>query len=120
MVVVTELAQAGNRIGAALPAYRSRPRWRRAASAPGLRAAAAIVVVAGGIALGYGHRGPATADSVVALNTARGEIGIGDSFADLTEADLRELAAEMMMLQAVIPAEPEALDIPAVDREGEG
>jgi hypothetical protein len=110
------------RIAGAIPAYRPASRWRRVA-ASGQWRAAAVVLVAVGLAVGYGRsdRG-APVDTVLARGAAesRPVLSIGDNLADLSDADLRELAAELGELEAVTSAEPEAIAVPAVGRDGAG
>ena len=108
------------RIAGAVRPYQRRPSWRRMASSGQFRAAAAVILVAGALAVGHGGREPARPDSVVATaSPARPLLAIGDSFADLSDADLRELAAEFGQLEAVTPTETDVLDVPAV-MEGAG
>lgn len=110
------------RIASALPAYRLASRWRRIA-ASGQWRAAAVVLVAVGLAVGYGGRDRgAPVDTVLTRVAAdsRPVLSIGDNLADLSDADLRELAAELGELEAVTSAEPDAIAVPAVGRDGAG
>jgi hypothetical protein len=110
------------RIAGAIPAYRPMSRWRRMA-ASGQWRAAAVVLLAIGFAVGYGRRdGGAPVDTVLTRVAAesRPVLAIGDNLADLSDADLRELATEFGELEAVTSAEPEAIAVPAVGGDGAG
>lgn len=94
------------RIVASLPRYRAVPVWRRAMQSAQLRAAAAVVLLVGAYAV-VKESGdtPATEVRIAApvQTTTTNELAIGDSFTDLTDADLAALVEEIGELEAVTP-----------------
>lgn len=109
------------RIAAAIPAYRPAPRWRRAAEAPAFRMAAAILLVVGlGSLVANAPRraAPDTADVRPAAAGSPGELEVGASLGELSDAELRDLLDEMGELDAVTSTEADVVVIPAVDRNG--
>ncbi|MEX2177405.1 MAG: hypothetical protein WD801_01765 [Gemmatimonadaceae bacterium] len=108
------------RIVAALPAYRRPSRWTRISRSPQLRVAAAVLVVAGGIAIGYDRDDRIAGDTVVALApTPRPEeLAIGENLSDLSDSDLRGLAREIAEIEAVTSAETDVVDVPSVGQGG--
>ena len=104
------------RISAQLPAYRRAPAWRRAVASSQLRAAAAVLLVAGAIAVATGGgdqpRLPGDVGSTSAAgpttrvaSVAAAELPVGEPLADLTESDLHALIDEIEEIDAVTPAE---------------
>ena len=92
-----------SRIVAKLPRYRRPSLWARATRSPQLRAAAAVVVMVGGFAVvRMANPGDPMPDSSVAT-TGAAELAIGDTFQDLTDADLSAMLEEIAKLQAVTP-----------------
>lgn len=105
------------RIAAAVPGYRPAPVWRRAARAPLMRMAAAVVLMAGlGSLLVPDSPDPALRDTVAshASVPATSEFGIGTPFGDLSESDLRDLLRELGDYEAVTPADADVIVLPAV------
>jgi hypothetical protein len=93
-----------SRIAAGLPRYRKPSAWTRAMRSPQLRAAAAVVLVIGGFTvIRKAKPSDPIPDSVVAMNTAAAELAIGDTFQDLTDADLTAMLDEITKLEPVTP-----------------
>ena len=104
-----------HRIVASLPPYRPQPAWRRVVDAPMLRVAAAIVLLAGGATLL--HRGDPSpsmvtvADSSEEQAPAPAELGVGETFADVSDSALVSLVEAMDDLDAVLSEEPESITV---------
>jgi hypothetical protein len=113
-----------SRIVAKLPAYRRPSLFTRATRSAQLRAAAAIVVLAGAFAVSrnVGDDRTAPPDTAVAVTPAAAagrEIAIGDTFQDLTDSDLMAVLEEIAQLDAVTLDADD--DVPAViERNGRG
>jgi len=96
------------RITASLPRYRkaSSP-WARALRSTELRAAAAILLMVGGyFAVRDTTADVAAPDTTVAVATTTSgvpELAIGDTFQDLTDADLSAMLDEIAKLEPVTP-----------------
>lgn len=127
-----------SRIAAALPRYRAVPAWRRSIQSPQFRMAAALVILAGGIAVGMNaarNRPPTTVPgtarvavtptppqptAVAGTSTsvervsasAPAELAMGEALHDLTDSELRALLDELGSLEAVTPSETEVV-VPA-------
>jgi hypothetical protein len=112
-----------SRLAAAIPPYRRRSTWARAADAPALRIAAAMALVAGALWLVRRPTGvevvsrpsvaaPAPATPLVAAAPAA-EVTVGEPFADLSEGDLQALISELDELDAMTPAEAD-VDVPSI------
>lgn len=131
------------RIAAAIPPYRPVSAWRRATSAPQVRVAAAIVLLAGSWAVVWSTRTPDDAGRGVAqtpiptpptvlesiaptprvqrppVAPSRGatELAVGDSFHDVSDSELRALLDELVSLEAVTPTEAD-VELPSPGRSG--
>jgi hypothetical protein len=112
-----------SRLAAAIPPYRVRSIWARAADAPALRIAAAIALVAGALWLVRRPTGgepvsrpsvtaPAPASAMVAAAPSS-EVTVGEPLADLSEGDLETLISELDELDAMTPAEAD-VDVPSI------
>lgn len=111
-----------DRIVAGLPPYRPQPSWRRLVSAPALRVAAVIVILAGGAAL-YFRSNPTPAritavDSSGQEAPAPLELAVGETFADVSDSALLSLVEAMEDLDAVLSEEPENFTVPLLPAEG--
>lgn len=109
------------RIVAGLPQYRAKPKWRRMVKGPGLRVAAAIVLVAGGAALFF--RGAPSPSGITAVDSieqapAPVELAVGETFADVSDSALVSLVEAMEDLDAVLSEEPESITVPLLPAEG--
>ena len=92
------------RVTASLPRYRKQSVWTRAARSPQFRAAAAVVLLVGGFAVVRRSRiSDPVPDTTVAVATAASELSIGDTFQDLTDADLTAMLDEIAKLEPVTP-----------------
>ena len=113
-----------SRIVPAIAPYRARSFWARAAHAPAVRLAAAVVLVAGSV-WAVASR-PRTVEvvsldtvvavppaAVVAAAPAAAELEIGEPLADLSEGDLATLIDELDQLDAVTPAEAD-VELPSI------
>lgn len=111
-----------DRIVGGLPQYRPQPGWRRAVDAPMLRAAAVIVLLAGGAALFFrSDRSPARitgVDSGGHQAPAPVELAVGETFADVSDSALVSLVEAMEDLDAVLSEEPESMTVPLLPAEG--
>ncbi len=105
-------------IVASVPPYRAPSAFRRATRSWPLRAAAAVVLLAGGALVA---RDRAThiggADTLLAASRSP-ELAVG-ALADISESDLRSLLNELEKFEAMTPAEPAVIVVPSVDRGGE-
>lgn len=115
-------AMAVDRIVAKLPAYRRRPAWRRMVDVPGLRAAAAVLVIAGGAALLFrGDTSPtrtSVEDTVVPRISVPVELAVGETFVGISDSALVSLVEAMEDLDAVLSEEPEHITVPVLPAEG--
>lgn len=105
-----------HRIVASLPPYRPQPAWRRVVDAPMLRVAAAIVLLAGGATLLHRGGDPSpsmvtVADSSEEQAPAPAELGVGETFADVSDSALVSLVEAMDDLDAVLSEEPESITV---------
>jgi anti-sigma factor RsiW len=110
-----------SRIAGAIPAYRRPSTFVRFGGSPALRAAAVILFVGGAALVARGRLSDdITPRDSVALGVApaAGEIGIGDTFQDLSDSDLKALADELGNLPAMMLEEPAEVAVPMTELEG--
>jgi len=136
-----------SRIAAAVPPYRGQSAWGRAANSPLVRIAAAILLLAGAAAVITNAAGrsrppepvPQTVQAPVSpanvepapvptapprgpttgvAHRAPMELAVGESFHDLSDAELRTLLEELGKLEAVTSTETEAV-APSLGRGGQ-
>ena len=105
-----------------LPRYQRPSRWRRVASGPVLRVAAAVVLLAGGVSLvmrdGTRVPEPVHGDSVP-RHGATLELAVGETFTDVSDQALMALVEAMEDLDATtLSEEPESVTIPLAPVEG--
>lgn len=106
-----------SRIAAGIAPYRRPSVWLAAARSWPLRAAAAVILIAGSTTLLRQTGAPVAQPDTVLAAAASPELAVG-ALTDIPESDLRALAAELAKLQAVTSAEPEVV-VPGVGRGGE-
>lgn len=105
-----------SRVVPKLPRYRQPSVWTRVVRSPQLRAAAAVLLMVGGfVAVRQTRDRGALPDTTVAVSIATGaaELSIGDTFQDLTDADLSAMLDEIAKLEPVTPDAPE-YDVPSL------
>ena len=106
-----------SRIAGAIPAYRRPSALARLAGSPALRAATVVLLLGGAAVVATGRTaGPRPQDTVAVA--AAPEIGIGDTFQDLSDSDLKALADELESLPAMLLEEPAEVVVPMTERQG--
>jgi len=108
-----------SRVVASLPRYRAVPAWLRLARSAPMRAAAAVLLLAWGYALiNEGRSGPAVRPVTQAQAPGTAELAIGDSFQDLSDADLAAMVDAISKLEAVTPEAVEDPMLPLGESAG--
>ena len=102
------------RVSASLRPYRARSAWSAASQSWPLRAAAAVVLVAGAATL-LRDGDSATRPDTVFASAHPSELSVG-GLTDIPDSDLQTLLDGMGKLEAVTPAEPDVIVVPAVGR----
>lgn len=128
-----------SRIAATIPPYRVRSLWRRSWESTQLRAAAAVLLIAGAATVfSLVSRGPREAPDVPpnvgpprvvevappspapsppAISGVPGELAVGETFQDLTETELRALLDDLANIEAITPDEDDVI-LPSFGRSG--
>ena len=103
------------RIVAKLPRYQRPSVWTRAVRSPQLRAAAAVLLMVGSyVVVRQTRDGVTPPDTTVAVAAAgAAELSIGDTFQDLSDADLSAMLDEIAKLEPVTPDAPND-DVPSL------
>lgn len=107
-----------SRIAASVSPYRAPSVWARTTRSWPVRAAAAVVVLAGGALMARDRAANNGRPDTVLAAAQGGELSVG-ALADIPESDLRALLDELAKFEAVTPAEPDVIVVPSVDRGGE-
>jgi len=109
------------RIAAAIPPYRAVPAWSRAARSPAFRIAAGFVFMVGLAAVVQQvGKEQSRRDSlaVASASGGSGELALGASLSDLSDADLQALLVDLGGLEAVTSTDEDVIVLPALDRNG--